>query len=236
LFREAWRYRNWVITAVNADLPFDRFLTEQLAGDLLPFNSIEQRDRQRIAAGFLVVGPKVLLGNDPKQRRMDIADEQIDTVGRAVLGQTLGCARCHDHKFDAVPTTDYYALAGIFSSTQVMQRRYMLNEQRHMERLVGLHADGEELNAAYEAYWREQPKRKEREKQAKSALELLERGDDNALQELAEKQAAAVAAGVTDSEQPKEQRVAWQKELLGKLQAELAAAPTIPPRGMIPCD
>ena len=86
LFREAWRYRNWVIAAVNADLPFDRFLTEQLAGDLLPFDSIEQRDRQRIAAGFLVVGPKVLLGNDPNERRMDIADEQIDTVGRAVLG------------------------------------------------------------------------------------------------------------------------------------------------------
>ncbi|HND55593.1 MAG TPA: DUF1549 domain-containing protein, partial [Pirellulaceae bacterium] len=93
LFREAWRYRNWVIAAVNADLPFDRFLAEQLAGDLLPFESIEQRDRQRIAAGFLVVGPKVLLGNDPNQRRMDVADELLDTVGRTVLGQTLGCAR-----------------------------------------------------------------------------------------------------------------------------------------------
>ena len=120
---------------------------------------------------------------------MDIADEQIDTVGRAVLGQTLGCARCHDHKFDPVPTADYYALAGIFTSTQVMQRRYMLNEQRQMERLVGLGADGDELNAAYEKYWREQPKLKEREKQAKSALEILERGDDGALEELAAKHA-----------------------------------------------
>jgi hypothetical protein len=236
LFREAWRYRNWVITSVNADHPFDRFLLEQLAGDLLPFESIEQRDRQRIAAGFLVVGPKVLLGNDPKQRRMDIADEQIDTVGRAVLGQTLGCARCHDHKFDPVPTADYYALAGIFTSTQVMQRRYMLNEQREMERLVGLNANGDELNAAYEKYWRKHPKLKEREKQAKSALELLERGDHGALEELATKHADAVAAGASDPDQLHEQRVVLQKELLAKLQAELAAIPQIPPRAMIPCD
>jgi hypothetical protein len=236
LFREAWRYRNWVITAVNADLPYDRFLLEQLAGDLLPFDSIDERDRQRIAAGFLVVGPKVLLGNDSKQRRMDIADEQMDTVGRAVLGQTLGCARCHDHKFDPVPTSDYYALAGIFTSTQVMERRYMLNEQRHMERLVGLNADGDELNAAYEKYWREHPELKEREKQAKLALELLERGDDSALLELAAKHANAVATGGADPSQPKEQRVALQKELLAKVQAELAANPRIPPRAMIPCD
>ena len=92
-----------------------------------------------------------------------------------------------------------------------MQRRYMLNEQRHMERLVGLHADGEELNAAYEKYWREQPKLKEREKQAKSALELLERGDDDALKELAAKHADAVAAGARDASQPKEQRVAGRR-------------------------
>jgi hypothetical protein len=236
LFREAWRYRNWVIAAVNADLPFDRFLLEQLAGDLLPFDCIQQRDRQRIAAGFLVVGPKVLLGNDPRQRRMDIADEQLDTVGRAVLGQTLGCARCHDHKFDPIPTADYYALAGIFTSTQVMQRRYMLNEQRQMERLVGLHADGDALNEAYETYWREQPKLKERERQAKAALELLQRDDEHALQLLAAKQPEAVALGVANPDEPKEDRLAWQKELLARLQVELAAAPKIPPRAMVPCD
>ncbi len=236
LFREAWRYRNWVIAAVNSDLPFDRYLTEQLAGDLLPFDSIQQRDRQRIAAGFLVVGPKLLLGNDPNQRRMDVADEQIDTVGRAVLAQTLGCARCHDHKFDPVPTTDYYALAGIFTSTQVMQRRHMLNQQRQMERLVGLQADGDELNSAYETYWREQPKRKEREKQAQSALALVEKGDDESLQELAEKNEDAVAPGAADISRPKEERVAAQKELLAQVQSGLANPPKIPPRAMIPSD
>jgi hypothetical protein len=236
LFREAWRYRNWVIAAVNADVPFDRFLTEQLAGDLLPFDSIEERDRQRIAAGFLVIGPKVLLGNDPNERRMDVADELIDTIGRTVLGQTLGCARCHNHKFDPIPTTDYYALAGIFTSTQVMQDRYMLGQQRHMERLVGLHADGDALNAAYEEYWRRHPKRKEREKQAKSALDLLEKGDDDALREFAEKHAEAVAPGALETGQSKEQRIALQKELLEKARAELADPPKIPPRAMIPCD
>ena len=158
LFREAWRYRNRVIELVNADMPFDRFLEEQIAGDLLPFESVEQRDRQRTSAGFLVVGPKVLLGNDAKERIMDVADEQLDTVGRAVLGQTLGCARCHDHKFDPIPTEDYYALAGIFTSTSVMQQRYMLGQQRNMERLVGLGSEGEALNAEYEKYWRNRPR------------------------------------------------------------------------------
>src|SRR5690606_8343743 len=73
LFREAWRYRNWVIRAVNEDVPYDRFLLEQIAGDLLPHESLEQRDRQRIAAGFLVVGPKVLLGNNEKNQRLEVA-------------------------------------------------------------------------------------------------------------------------------------------------------------------
>src|SRR6185295_16135954 len=150
-------------------------LTNQIAGDLLPYASIEQRDRQRIGAGFLVVGPKVLLGVDPKLQRMDVADEQLDTIGKAILGMTLGCARCHDHKFDPVPTADYYALAGILTSTQVMEQRHMLNEQRVMERLVGLGADGEELDAAYEKYWRDASAVKARVKHARTALELLEK-------------------------------------------------------------
>jgi len=236
LFREAWRYRNWVIDALNADLPFDRFVTEQIAGDLLPFASTEQRDRQRIAAGFLVIGPKVLLGNDPRQRRMDVADEQLDTIGRVILGQTLGCARCHDHKFDPIPTTDYYAMAGIFTSTQVMMTRYMLGEQRMMERLVGIGEEGDQQNSAYETFWREQPRRKEREKQAKSALELLEKDDESGFTDLAAKHADAVSADAADRGRSKDQRVASQKELLERIRAEIASPPAIPPRGMIPCD
>jgi hypothetical protein len=236
LFREAWRYRNWVISAVNADLSFDRFVTEQIAGDLLPHDSIEQRDRQRIAAGFLLVGPKVLLGNDEKNQRMEIADEQIDTIGRAILGQTLGCARCHDHKFDPIPTADYYALAGIFTSTRVMERRHMLNEQRVMEQLVGLGANGDELDAAYEKFWRERPKAVEKRKSVKAALELLEKDDAKGLEDFAMKTSEAVAAEAADIRQPKAKRIEAQKALLASLDAELKNTLKIPPRAMVPAD
>ena len=236
LFREAWRYRNWVIDAVNADMPFDRFLTEQLAGDLLPFESIPQRDRQRIAAGFLVVGPKILLSNNEGQKKMDVADELVDTVGRAVLGQTLGCARCHDHKFDPIPTSDYYALAGIFTSTQVVQTRHMLGQQRQMERLVGLGADGDERNTAYEKYWKENSKKKDREKQVKLALELLMADDEKKLADLAEKNPADVAPVAADASQPKAERLLAQKDLVAKVQALATTGSKIPPRAMIPAD
>jgi hypothetical protein len=119
-YADAWRYRNWVIDAVNQDKPFAQFLTEQLAGDLLGAKDTAQRDSNVIATGFLQLGPKTLAQYDRAQLKMDVIDEQIDTLGRAVLGLTLGCARCHDHKFDPVPTRDYYALAGIFSSTQTL--------------------------------------------------------------------------------------------------------------------
>ncbi len=236
LFREAWRYRNWVIAALNDDMPFDRFVLEQIAGDLLPFDSIEQRDRQRIAAGFLVVGPKVLLGINPQQQRMDVADEQLDTIGKAILGQTLGCARCHDHKFDPIPTADYYALAGIFTSTEVMERRYMLGQQRVMEQLVGLGPDGSSLDEAYEKYWRERPKLQARQQQAKTALELLEKQNENEFQQHREKHPDAVAPTAADEQLAHAERLAAQRELVAQLDQQVAQPPAIPPRAMIPTD
>lgn len=117
----AWRYRDYVVSAFNRDLPFDRFLREQLAGDLLGPDDAPDRDARVIATGFLALGPKVLAEVDESKMEMDIVDEQIDTTGRAFLGLTLGCARCHDHKFDPFPTTDYYGLAGVFKSTRTME-------------------------------------------------------------------------------------------------------------------
>lgn len=117
----AWRYRDYVIAAFNKDKPYDRFLTEQIAGDLLPADDQTTRFECLVATGFLSLGPKVLAEPDPIKMQMDIIDEQIDTLGRSVLGLTLGCARCHDHKFDPVRTDDYYALAGIFKSTRTME-------------------------------------------------------------------------------------------------------------------
>jgi hypothetical protein len=122
VMRFAWRYRNYVIDAFNRDLPYDQFLIEQLAGDLLPpSDSVETDTRRIIATGYLMVGPKALAETDKEQSRLDIVDDQIDVTGRAMLGLTLACARCHDHKFDAIRTTDYYALAGIFRSTEPFQ-------------------------------------------------------------------------------------------------------------------
>ncbi|MGD9854074.1 MAG: PSD1 and planctomycete cytochrome C domain-containing protein [Planctomycetaceae bacterium] len=236
LFREAWRYRNGVIEAVNADLAFDRFVQEQLAGDLLPHDSLEQRDRQRIAAGFLVMGPKVLLGNDAKNQRMEVADEQLDTIGRAILGQTLGCARCHDHKFDPIPTADYYAMAGILTSTQVMQQRYMLGQQRVMERLAGLSSDGDALNDAYESYWREYPQVKQRKEHAESALKLLEQGNQQAWEAFTEMHANAIAEGAAETSHPREERIGFQRALIAELGSTIDNPPEIPARAMIPCD
>jgi hypothetical protein len=120
VLKEAWRYRDHVIASFNADVPFDRFVREQVAGDLLPAASPGQRRRQLVATTFLALGNTNLEEQDKKQLRMDVVDEQLDTIGRAFLAQTLGCARCHDHKFDPIPTADYYALAGILRNTRTL--------------------------------------------------------------------------------------------------------------------
>src|SRR5205085_1096368 len=101
--------------------PYDQFVREQIAGDLLADPADPALTAERMTAtGFLVIGPKMLAEDDPQKMEMDIVDEQIDTVGRTFMGLTLGCARCHDHKFDPIPTADYYGLAGIFKSTKTM--------------------------------------------------------------------------------------------------------------------
>ncbi|MGE3820613.1 MAG: PSD1 and planctomycete cytochrome C domain-containing protein, partial [Isosphaeraceae bacterium] len=119
-YANAWRYRDYVVASFNADMPYDRFLKEQIAGDLLPAADESARHAAITGTGFLVLGPKMLAEDDPVKMEMDIVDEQVDTVGKVFLGLTLGCARCHDHKFDPIPTHDYYAMAGIFKSTKSM--------------------------------------------------------------------------------------------------------------------
>lgn len=118
----AWRYRDYVVHAFNDDRPYDEFLLEQLAGDLLDSGDVLARRNQRlIATGYLVLGPKVLAEVDERKMEMDIVDEQLDTIGRGIMGLTLGCVRCHTHKFDPLEHADYYALAGIFKSTRTME-------------------------------------------------------------------------------------------------------------------
>ncbi len=122
VMRYAWRYRNYVIESFQNDLPYNQFILEQLAGDMLPAEeSAAARADQIIATGFLMIGPKALAETDKEQSRLDIIDDQIDVIGRTFLGLTIACARCHDHKFDAIGTADYYALAGILRSTEPFQ-------------------------------------------------------------------------------------------------------------------
>ena len=117
----AWRYRDWVIEATNRDLPYDEFIREQIAGDLMATGNEAEDVGRLTATGYLTLGPKVLAEPDKQKMVMDIVDEQIEVVGKSVIGLTIACARCHDHKFDPVSTKDYYALAGIFKSTRTME-------------------------------------------------------------------------------------------------------------------
>ena len=113
---QAWRYRNWVINAFNRDQPYDKFICEQLAGDLLPAHSQEQRNEQTIATGFVVTSRRFSAA-EPAAKYLTIEDT-LDTTSRAVLGLSLSCARCHDHKYDPITMEDYYSLYGIFDSTR----------------------------------------------------------------------------------------------------------------------
>ena len=118
-FPHAWRYRDYVIEAFNRDTPYDRFLTEQIAGDLLPAKSDTERDRNLVATGFLAIGSKPAKAMN-QNFDMDVVADQINVVSTAVMGLSVACARCHDHKHDPIPTRDYYALAGIFTSTETL--------------------------------------------------------------------------------------------------------------------
>jgi hypothetical protein len=137
-FPHAWRYRDYVIDAVNADVPFDRFITEQIAGDLLPAQGDAERARLLIATGFLALGPKGLNEMNTAQFAADVADEQLDAVTRAVLASSIACARCHDHKTEPFSMEDYYALAGIFKSTQTFYGNWIDSENNNHGHLIHL--------------------------------------------------------------------------------------------------
>jgi hypothetical protein len=111
---DAWRYRNYVFAAFNADLPYDQFVREQIAGDLLPGS--ERRTERVVATGFLAGARR--FGFDPQNYHHLTLEDTLDTLGKAILGLTVACARCHDHKFDPISMGDYYALYGVFASTR----------------------------------------------------------------------------------------------------------------------
>jgi cytochrome c553 len=185
-FPYAWRYRDYVIDSVTADVPYDRFLQEQIAGDLLPAENDGERARLLIATGYLAIGPKNLDEGNERQFNADLIDEQIDTLTRSVLSNSVACARCHDHKFDPFSMEDYYGLAGVFASTKtyfgtaVSPSNRMGGDVLQLPKLEGqkvLHASVplkkvEELKAKLEALNKE-----EKEKREASMKAVLEKRD-----------------------------------------------------------
>ncbi len=119
---QAWRYRDWVVSSFNRDLRFDQFITHQIAGDLLPVPEGQEFYADGlIATTFLSNGSWDRGDADKEKMLSDMIDDNIDTIGKAFMGLTLGCARCHDHKFDPISNEDYYALAGVFYSTRILK-------------------------------------------------------------------------------------------------------------------
>jgi uncharacterized protein DUF1549/uncharacterized protein DUF1553 len=135
-YPNAWRYRDWVVEAFNKDLPYSLFIKAQLAADQL---EVESSIDLRPALGFLGLGPWYYTVKPPPEARSDERHDRVDVVTRGFLGLTVGCARCHDHKFDPISTQDYYALAGVFASTEYQEyplapaevvKRYDEHQQR----------------------------------------------------------------------------------------------------------
>ncbi|TWU48506.1 Planctomycete cytochrome C [Rubripirellula tenax] len=170
-FHDAWRYRDYLISNIAGDTPVDQMIRQQIAGDLMPAENDNVRRQNLIATTFLMLGTKMLSERDKTKLTMDVVDEQIDTVGRAFMGMTLGCARCHDHKFDPVPMRDYYALAGIFRSTMSLQgesQKYVSTWKpvplpTSQDHLDALQEHGEKLRQAKDALAKAEAKIKKQE-------------------------------------------------------------------------
>jgi hypothetical protein len=145
-FGNAWRYRDYVVQSFNNDKPYDQFLIEQIAGDLLPLPTTQSIT----ATCFLQLGPKVLAEPDVEKLRLDVIDEQLDTLGKTFLGMTLGCVRCHDHKFDPIKQTDYYSLAAIFKGTQTFSGENMGAIKFWYEHSIATEEDKERISQADE--------------------------------------------------------------------------------------
>ena len=140
-YPQAWRYRDYVIDAFNSDKPYNEFIEQQIAGDLLPVKTDQQWSENLVATGFLAIGPKTLTEQNGRQFNHDLIDEQIDVATRVILGVSVACARCHDHKFDPIPQSDYYAMAGIFNSTTTHYGTIDTLQNRHPSNLLVLPMD-----------------------------------------------------------------------------------------------
>lgn len=165
-YPHAWRYRDYVIESFNNDLPYDQFVREQLAGDLLPDGKGHEVNRRGIVAtGFLALGPKAIAQQDKERMLYDVYDEQVEVTGKAFLGLTISCARCHNHKFDPLLTKDYYGMVGIFASTRSFSAPKAFVSQALTKPLV--------TGAAYGSYQKSLDAWRQEDKRLKLALETI---------------------------------------------------------------
>ncbi|MDE0575510.1 MAG: DUF1553 domain-containing protein [Opitutales bacterium] len=174
-YPHAWRYRDYVIKSFNEDKPYDLFIKEQVAGDLMVSDDQKQEAERLVATGFLAMGPKSLNQRDDRIFTMDVVDEQIDVATRATLGLSVSCARCHDHKFDPIPTEDYYALAGIFRSTKTHYGTAKGNGNRQTGSLIPMGENARELKARLDRYKREMATLGKQLKKAQKQLKVFKR-------------------------------------------------------------
>jgi len=145
---DAWRYRDYVIRAFNQDVPYNQFAKEHIAGDLLPAKRLSQDGthwESPLGTGVFWFGEVLNSATDSVKTRADAVDNQIDVVGKAFLGLTVACARCHDHKFDPLPTADYYSLAGIMHSTYV--REAVIDSPERARQIASAHQKIADINA-----------------------------------------------------------------------------------------
>ncbi|TWU17232.1 Planctomycete cytochrome C [Novipirellula galeiformis] len=212
-YPHAWPYRDYVIDAFNQDKPYDVFVREQIAGDLMPVgesDTPEAVEARRIAVSILSFGPK-RHNSRGTPFRMDVADDQIDTVFRATMGLTVACARCHDHKFDPIPTKDYYSLAGIFMSTEPLFGTIKQTYSNTPTDLLPIGPDAAAKHAAAEAH---DKKIDEATKQVAAKKEALKKAGE------AEKVAADTKAADTKADDAKAKAAA---KLVADLQAEVTS-------------
>jgi len=177
-YPHAWRYRDYVIKSFNEDKPYDQFIKEQIAGDLMSPRDAKQEEELIVATGFLAMGPKSLNQRNKNVFLMDVVDEQIDVATRATLGLSVSCARCHDHKFDPIPTEDYYAMAGIFRSTKTFYGTRGGNGNRQVGSLIPMGENAKELKVELDKHKRKLAELGKKLKKAQNQLNVLRRRKD----------------------------------------------------------
>ena len=218
-FPHAWRFRDYVINSFNQDKPYDRFIREQIAGDLMPAADQGRRAEQQIATGFLAVGPKSLNEKVNRQFALDVADEQIDTTSQAFLALTMSCARCHDHKFDPISQRDYYAAAGIFLSTRTDYGTLAGLRNDHPSALIELPRS---LGLPHLAKTQTRDERERLERELTTVTAEYDEAISERAEALASRSASANQTGKLDvkSESPAQKLVRIQSLLARKAQIE----------------